>query len=134
MGSIVERIESPLSEATSCRAMPSSELTSTRAAHAVIQVHRLQDRRSTLLALVSGAITGTAARVLELRLAQANQPEATPLRVLLDLNGVTGIDGAGLDAVLDMQRRIVQSGGEVELVDLSARVVAMFHGVAGEPL
>ena len=53
--------------------------------------------------------------------------------MLLDLNGVTVIDRAGLDAVLNMQRRILQSGGELELVKPSARVVAMFHEGANDP-
>lgn len=93
----------------------------------------MRDRWSTLVALVSGTLTGSAARVLELRLAQANEPEAGSLRVLLDLNGVTMIDRAGLDAVLDMQRRILESGGELELVKPSARVVAMFHAGVNDP-
>lgn len=83
--------------------------------------------------LVTGSVTATGARVLEYRLAQAIGSDSGSMWVMLDLNGVSLIDRTGLDALLDVQQRIVDGGGRMELVDPSAAVVAMLHEVAIEP-
>ncbi|WP_138180320.1 STAS domain-containing protein [Nakamurella multipartita] len=82
---------------------------------------------------MAGSVTATDVRVMEFRFAQAIGSDSGPMWVMLDLNGVTLIDRAGLDVLLDVRQRIVDGGGRMELVDPSTAVVAMLHEIAIEP-
>ena len=46
---------------------------------------------------------------------------------------MTFIDAAGLGVLLDMDRRIVDAGGEFELLNPSAAVVTMLHDADENP-
>jgi anti-anti-sigma factor len=98
-----------------------------------IEVHRLRGRKGTFLTLVSGSMTAPAAQVFEHHLDEVLGSEGNMDRLLLDLSGMTLIDRAGLDVLLDVQRRIVERGGELELVNPSASVVAMLHEADLDP-
>ena len=94
-----------------------------------VEVHRqTREGAPTLVKLASGAITVPAARSLEKLLAQLMGSGSS--RVLLDFSDVTFVDRAGLDVLLDVRSRIVQAGGELELITPSAMVVLLLHEAA----
>jgi len=97
-----------------------------------IEIHRLggTNGSATFLTRISGAVTTPSARLVEHRFARFVATVGSSARVLLDLDGVTLVDSAGLEVLLDMHRRIIDSGGEFELLDPSATVVTMLHDAA----
>ena len=85
-----------------------------------------------MLIRISGAVTTSTIRTIKRNLATATATSDSFPRVLLDLNAMTFIDRAGLKELLDLQRLIIDTGGEFELLNPSAAVVTMVYDIAHE--
>jgi anti-anti-sigma factor len=92
-----------------------------------VEVHRLPN--SVLLVVVRGGIDGVTAPVLTRRIGGAMPGQGRPVspRLLLDLSGVTFLDHAGLDALLELQDGWGNAAGTVELLAPSPSVVRLLH-------
>ena len=77
---------------------------------------------------VSGHLDGRVAPRLARELASAaRSPRRSPPRLALDLSGVTYVDGACLQVLLDLQERLAAEYGELELLSPTAAVVRLLH-------
>jgi anti-sigma B factor antagonist len=54
-------------------------------------------------------------------------PRRTPLRLTLDLSGVSYLDEAGLTVLLNLQDRLLAQSGDLELQAPTAAVVRLLH-------
>ena len=88
---------------------------------------------------IAGRRDAGAAPILAHALAAATPaPRRGPPRLAIDLSGVTYIDGAGLQVLLDLQDRLAGLSGELELLAPTPAVVGLLHeahihGTAGLP-
>lgn len=81
----------------------------------------------TLIRIV-GRLDATAAPRLARELAAVNRlPRRGPPRLTLDLSGVSFLDDAGLEVLLDLQDRLAAESGELELQSPTADVVRLLH-------
>lgn len=91
------------------------------------------------LVLLTGVVDRHTARRLEQRLVEeARKCTRTPPRLMLDLGQVTFLDRDGLDTLLDVQTRMSNGFGSVELANPNPRVVRLLHeahldGTSGTP-
>ena len=92
-----------------------------------VEVHRLPS--GALLVVVRGGIDGVSAPILTKRISGAMSGQGRPdaPRLLLDLSGVTFLDHAGLDALLQLQDSWGNAAGTVELLAPSPSVVRLLH-------
>lgn len=88
---------------------------------------------------VAGRLDARAAPTLARELAAATPPPRRgPPQLAIDLSGVTYIDGAGLQVLLDLQDDLAARSGELELLAPTPAVVGLLHeahihGTAGRP-
>ncbi len=77
---------------------------------------------------VAGKLDGRVAPRLARELAAAARSSRRgPARLALDLSGVTYVDGACLQVLLDLQDRLATEFGELELLSPTAAVVRLLH-------
>ena len=88
---------------------------------------------------VAGRLDARAAATLARELAAATPPPRRgPPQLAIHLSGVTFIDGAGLQVLLDLQDQLAARSGELELLSPTPAVVGLLHeahihGTAGLP-
>lgn len=88
---------------------------------------------------IAGRLDARAAPLLARELAAATRSSRLrPPQLAIDLSGVTFIDGAALQVLLDAQDRLTAEAGELELLAPTAAVVrllheAHIHGTADRP-
>jgi anti-sigma B factor antagonist len=86
---------------------------------------------------IAGRLDAVAAPTVARELVEATRsPRRGPPQLAVDLSGVTYVDGAGLQVLLDAQDRLTLESGELELLAPTAAVVrllheAHIHGTAG---
>lgn len=77
---------------------------------------------------VAGRLDARAAPTLARELVAATPPPRRgPPRLAIDLSGVTYLDGAGLQVLLDAQDRLAAQSGELELMSPTPAVVGLLH-------
>jgi anti-sigma B factor antagonist len=77
---------------------------------------------------VAGRLDARAAPALARELVLATPPPRRgPPQVAIDLSGVTYVDGAGLQVLLDAQDRLAGQSGELELLSPTPAVVRLLH-------
>ncbi len=81
----------------------------------------------TLVRIVGRLDVHSAPRLATELAAASRLPRRGPPRMTLDLSGVTFLDDAGLQVLLDLQDRLVAQSGELELQSPTAAVVGMLH-------
>lgn len=77
---------------------------------------------------VAGRLDARAAATLARELAAATPPPRRgPPQLAIDLSGVTYVDGAGLQVLLDLQDHLAAQSGELELLAPTPAVVGLLH-------
>ena len=103
----------------------------------IVQAEPLPDGQISLH--VTGAVDWrTAPSLLRRLIDEARRCFVQPPHLLLDLSEVTFLDDTGLDTLLEMQTRLSNGFGTLELVDPNPRVVRLLHeahldGASGTP-
>lgn len=92
----------------------------------------------TVVRVVGRLDTRTAPTLAHELAAAIPAPRRGPPQLAIDLSGVTFIDGAGLQVLLDLQDRLAGFSGELELLSPTPAVVGLLHeahihGTAGLP-
>lgn len=77
---------------------------------------------------IAGRLDARAAATLASTLAAATPPARRgPPELAIDLSGLTGIDGAGLQVLLDLQDRLAGRSGELEILSPTPAVIGLLH-------
>lgn len=77
---------------------------------------------------IAGRLDARTAPSLARELAAATpSPRRGPPQLAIDLSGVTYVDDAGLQTLLDAQDRLVAQSGELELLSPTPAVVGLLH-------
>lgn len=81
----------------------------------------------TLVRIVGRLDARSAPRLTRELAAAGRLPGSAPPRLTLDLSGVTYLDDAGLDVLLELQDSLAAESGELELQSPTAAVVRLLH-------